>query len=57
MNFTKTNSISKERFETQLFGVGKIESVALSGRLNVYFLQKGIKQKVNLMKQSQDSFL
>ena len=32
------------------------ESVALSGALHAYFLQKDIEQRVSLMEQSQDTF-
>ena len=46
---------SKERPDTQLFGDGTFEGVALSGGLHAYFSQKGIEQKVDLMEQCQDS--
>ena len=50
-----TNDTSKERSDTQLFGAGKFEGVALSGGLHAHLPQKDNDQKVNLTEQSQDA--
>ena len=42
---------SKETNDTVLFRAGKFKGVALIGGLYAYLSQKGIEQKVNLMKQ------
>ena len=52
---TETNATSKERSDTQLFGGGKFEVVALPGGFLTFLLQKYIDQKVNLTKQRQDA--
>ena len=41
--------------DNQLFGAGKSEGVALSGRLHSYLPQKDIEKKVNLIEESQDA--
>ena len=54
---TETNDTSTERSDTELFGSGKSEGVALSGGLHVHahLLHKDIEKKVNLTEQSQDA--
>ena len=52
---TETNNTSKERSDTQLFGAGKFEGVALSGGLHAHLPQKDIEKKVNLTEQSQEA--
>ena len=42
---TETNDISEESSDTQLFGAGKSEGVALSGGLHSYLPQKDIEKK------------
>ena len=52
---TETNDTSEESSDTQLFGAGKSEGVALSGGLHAHLPQKDIEKKVNLTEQSQDA--
>ena len=52
---TEANDTSKDRSDTQLFGDGKSEGVALAGGLHAHLPQKDNDQKVNLMEQSQDA--
>ena len=52
---TETNNTSTERSDTQLFGAGKCEGVALSGGLHAHLPQKDIEKKVNLTEESQDA--
>ena len=42
---TETNNTSKERSDTQLFGAGKFEGVALSGGLHAHLPQEDIEKK------------
>ena len=51
----ETNDTSTERSDTQLFGAGKFEGVALSKVLHAHLPPKDIEKKVNLTEQSQDS--
>jgi hypothetical protein len=51
----ETNNTSKERSDALLFGDGKSDGVALSGRLHIHLLRKDVEKKVNLMELSQDA--
>ena len=52
---TETNYTSTERSDTQLFGAGKSEGLALSRGLHANLLQEDIEKKANLTELSQDA--
>ena len=52
---TETNDTSTERSDTELFGAGKSEGVALSRGLHPHLPQKDIEKKVNLTEPSQEA--
>ena len=52
---TETNHTSTESSDTQLYGAGYFEGVALSGGLHEHLPQKDIEKKLNLTELSQNA--